>query len=54
MSLLVAELENLQEDGGWQRAPVPGKFIPPGLEKCPDRARAASAWFAPSLSDGTK
>lgn len=37
MSLLVSELENLGKDGGWERAALPGKFIPPGLEKCSDR-----------------
>lgn len=42
MSLLVRELESLEKDGAWQRAALPGKFIPPELEKCPDRTREPS------------
>lgn len=34
MSLLVSELESLGKDGGCERAALPGKFIPPGLQKC--------------------
>lgn len=42
MSLLVSELESLKKDGGWERAALPGKFLSPGLEKCPGRTQEQS------------